>query len=855
MPPQNLEAQVNTAGDVQLSWNCVDAMSVNGFLVERSQNRDSGYAQILAVSTGATSAVDESAGASGDYYYRVRSYIQRGSKYYYSDYSNVASVSLGDVSDPTDPVTDPTDPVTDPTDPVTDPTDPVTDPTDPVTEPTDTTAAYPAPVLQAVEADSSSFVLTWSLPSNPYGVPSGGYDIVIDGADTATEWRTEQTTATITGLEAGVSHTFQVEARWLQADPYEFPRSNIVSGTLATAPAGDTTDPTAAITSPTTGVTIDSEQTLTIVAQASDDVGVVKVEFYDGATLIGTDTTNTYSVAYPVTDADNGTHNLTVVAYDAAGNTTQSAAVAVNVDIAVATAAYPAPVLQTVEADSSSFVLTWSLPSNPYGVPSGGYDIVIDGADTATQWRTEQTTATITGLEAGVSHTFQVEARWLQADPYEFPRSNIVSGTLVADDGGGSDPVDPVEPVDPVDPVVPTDGSVTVFPGAQGYGIDTVAGRGGRIIHVTNLNDSGTGSFRAAVESSGPRIVVFDISGTIELQSDIRISDPYITVAGQTAPAPGIQLRNQTVNVSTHDVLIQHMAFRPGDTFVSGSGGEVHALVVSSSAYNCVFDHLSLYWGIDECVGVYGDNLTFSNCIIAEGLDDSYHPDGPHSCGMLIMGGAHNVALLRNLYAHHNHRSPWVKEDTKVFHANNYAYDSRGTFFNYTTDRDPYTGDLISVSNVYGKGPSSDTTKGLSVSDYFISADVYETDSKGDSESPYGVLSTLVKMDSKYRVDSYPFDPPTYTRLASSEVKSHILAHAGSRPASRDGADARVINDLKNFSGSLIDSPSQVGGWPDYPVNTRVFDAGSNPNGDDDGDGYTNIEETLYEMARTVEGN
>lgn len=178
-----------------------------------------------------------------------------------------------------------------------------------------------------------------------------------------------------------------------------------------------------------------------------------------------------------------------------------------------------------------------------------------------------------------------------------------------------------------------------VFPGAEGYGVDTPAGRGGRIIHVTNLSDDGPGSFRAAVETPGRRIIVFDLSGTIELQSDIRVTEPYVTIAGQTAPSPGIQLRNQTVRVETHDVLMQHLAIRPGDSFVSGHAGSIHALLVSSASYNCVFDHLSFYWGIDECIGVYGHNLTFSNNIVAEGLDEAGHPDGPHSGGMLVMGG------------------------------------------------------------------------------------------------------------------------------------------------------------------------------------------------------------------------
>jgi hypothetical protein len=814
--PSSLSATLNDSqNEVQLIWSADDSRA-HGYLVERSQTSSGGYSQILAVDGNQTSAVDSLNNASGSYYYRVRSYKTVGPKTIYSSYSNVAEVTVttADTVSPSVEISTPSADVSvtsaQDLDIIASANDDVgvtkvefyddtsligTDTTntfsttlslDETSNGTHTIHAvaydaagnssqsgsvnvtvdiagavdatpetvYPAPVIDGVSVDGDSFVLNWSMPSNPSGTPEGGYDLVIDGVDTADTNRTTNTTATIGGLEAGVAHTFVVEARWTQADPSVFSRSNPAEGTIPV----DQTDST-----PSTS--------------------------------------------------------------------------------------YPAPVLNSVTADGGDLVLSWTLPSSDSGTPEGGYDIIIDGADTAEQWRTTQTTATITGLEVGVEHGFVVEARWTQADPSVFSRSNEVFGETTSTgssdsstDSGSSDPSD-------------YDGPLKVFPGAQGYGVTTPAGRGGEIIHVTNLNDSGTGSFRAAVEASGPRIVVFDISGTIELQSDITISEPYITIAGQTAPAPGIQLRNQTVKIKTHDVLMQHMALRPGDTFVDGDGGSVHALVVYSSAYNCVFDHLSLYWGIDECVGVYGDNLTFSNNIIAEGLDDSYHPEGPHSCGMLVMGGADNVAVVRNLFAHHNHRSPWVKEDTTVYHANNYAYDSRGTFFNFTTDREPYTGQLISIGNVYGKGPDTDIYQGLSVSSNFISAKVYETDSLGDGDSPYGVLSKVVNIDSEYRVDSYPFTPPNYTLLASSLVKGHLIANAGARPAMRDSADARVISNLKNFSGSLIDSPSQVGGWPSYSVNKRVFDEGTNPNGDDDGDGYTNIEETLFSLSAAVEGN
>jgi hypothetical protein len=593
----------------------------------------------------------------------------------------------------------------------------------------------------------------------------------------------------------------------------------------------DTTAPTVSLTSPATSTTFTSAQTVTIAAAASDNIGVSKVELYEGTTLKGTDTTAPYSFAWTISSANNGNHSFTAKAYDTAGNSKVSSATAVTVNIPAATAVYEAPVLKSVSVSNGNYQLAWSLPTTTYGDPAGGYDIFVDGVDDNLHHTT--LSAVKSGLPLDVEHCFVVEARWTQAIPSVFPKSNqiCVKGTQST----------------------VTSGPLKVFPSAEGYGTETRAGRGGKIIHVTNLNDSGTGSFRAAVETAGPRIVVFDVSGTIELRSNITIKEPYITIAGQTAPFPGIQLRNQQVNIQTHDLLMQHIAIRTGDTYV-GDAATMHAMVVLSSSYNCVFDHVSFYWGTDECIGSYGDNLTFSNNIIAEGLDNAGHPDGPHSAGMLIMSGSDRVSIVRNLFAHHNHRSPWVKENTTVFHANNYAYNSRGTFFNFTTDRDPYTGALITAGNVYGKGPSTDIYQGLSVSSNFVSAKVFESDSLVDAASPYGILSKVVNIADKYRTSTHPFAPPTYSMIPASQVKSYIVANAGSRPAMRDAADKRVIGNLINFTGRLIDSPVDVGGWPFYSMTSKVFDAGTDPHGDNNGNGYTNVEEILHQMAAVVEG-
>ncbi len=503
--------------------------------------------------------------------------------------------------------------------------------------------AYPAPVLNSAALNGSSYALTWNLPSNSSGIPAGGYDIVVDGVDTG-EWRTTQTSTTINGLDTAVNHTFMVEARWTQADPSQYPRSSA----LTVEAFKDSTSPAVTVTSPSSGITVTSDQTLTIVANASDDIGVSKVEFYDGANLIGTDTTNTFSTSISITDAHNGTHSITAVAYDDAGNTSQSSPVTVTVNIQSAQeATYTAPILDYVEAVGSEFHLGWSQPSTSYGIPAGGYDIIIDGQDSDNP--TNQVTAIIGGQSAG-SHCFQIEARWTQAEPKQFPRSEQVCATLEetsSDDSATSEP-DTSEPR--------SDGSLAVFPGAEGFGSGTVAGRGGQIIRVTNLNDSGTGSFRAAATASGARIVVFEVGGTINLNSVVLIRNPYLTIAGQTAPEPGIQLRNYGIEIDTHDVLVQHLRIRAE----SGEGDGLRIHGYQNATYNIVIDHVTSNWASDENMSIWGatsgsgvHDVTLSNCMIAEG-----------GFGILIGSSStqanfmNKISVIDNLFAHKLRKKP-----------------------------------------------------------------------------------------------------------------------------------------------------------------------------------------------------
>jgi hypothetical protein len=210
------------------------------------------------------------------------------------------------------------------------------------------------------------------------------------------------------------------------------------------------------------------------------------------------------------------------------------------------------------------------------------------------------------------------------------------------------------------------------FPGAEGGGAEARGGRGGRIIEVTNLNDSGPGSLRAAIDANGPRIVVFRVSGVIEVRNTLDISNPYITIAGQTAPGKGILISGVKIDqsplyIGTHEVIIRYLkvaagyggsnADQAGDSVSLGEGGDV---------YNIVIDHSSLNWGNDENVALWADkgtarNVTFSNNIVGEALNYANHSTGLIVGSNTMCDEMTDVDIIRNLFIHNGNRNPYFK--------------------------------------------------------------------------------------------------------------------------------------------------------------------------------------------------
>jgi len=424
-----------------------------------------------------------------------------------------------------------------------------------------------------------------------------------------------------------------------------------------------------------------------------------------------------------------------------------------------------------------------------------------------------------------------------------------------------------------------SEAKIPVFPGAEGFGTKTPAGRGGKVIEVTTLADSGPGSLREALNTKEPCTIVFRVGGTIEMKEGLFIQNPFVTIAGQTAPGEGIVIKDHGLSVVTHDVLLQHLRIRPGNSG-SGKPEDNDALCVlgpnqdgADGAYNVVLDHLSLSWSEDEILSTwYGAaDITISSCIFSEALNKSRHEKGTHSAGVLIGDGSQRVSLHHNLFAHNDFRNPLISNSGSVDCVNNLIYNWGGLAGECYDRNLPVT--LNFIGNVYVPGPSTlDESWELNCGNPKVphASKIYVEDNLGphclDGRNPWSVA--LPDTPRSMRADK-PFAFPPVTRLKAAEVKEKVLAAAGAFPWQRDAVDKRIVTDVREKKGRIINSPSEVGGYPKLAQESAPEDAdhdgmadawerrmGFNPadatdgNKDHDGDGYTNLEEYLSELTK-----
>ncbi len=255
----------------------------------------------------------------------------------------------------------------------------------------------------------------------------------------------------------------------------------------------------------------------------------------------------------------------------------------------------------------------------------------------------------------------------------------------------------------------PTDlpqAEIPSFPGAQGGGMFSFGGRGGRTIVVTNLNDSGPGSFRDACEQGGARIIVFNVAGIIRINKPLIIRAPYVTIVGNTAPGDGVCIAGETVWIDTHDVVIRHMRFRRGETFV----GRRDDAIGGNPVGNIMIDHVSASWGLDENMSIYRHmwsdgtgkkdlklptvNITIQNSIFSEALD-TYN----HSFGSTL--GGENCSFHRNLWANNTGRNPSIGWNGVFNFTNNVVYNWK----HRSVDGGDYTALFNIINNYYKPGP------------------------------------------------------------------------------------------------------------------------------------------------------
>ena len=436
------------------------------------------------------------------------------------------------------------------------------------------------------------------------------------------------------------------------------------------------------------------------------------------------------------------------------------------------------------------------------------------------------------------------------------------------------------------------------FPTAEGYGKYTKGGRGGVVYEVTNLYDSGEGSLRAAVEASGPRTVVFRVSGNIELESPITIRNPFITIAGQTAPGDGICLKNHPLNIGADQVIVRHIRVRPGDV-----SGEDYDAVGSRYVKNIILDHISASWSVDECVSVYHcDSITVQWCLIGESLYGSNHVKGHHGFGG-IWGGNYST-YHHNLFSSHSSRNPRMASgagytDYRNNVIYNWGYQSCYGGEAFQTGHDEFNFSRFNiVANYYKPGPATKpgevahriANPGFrnEIDDYgkwYIADNVVEGNEKVSSNNWDGGVQTKISFD-KIKLNE-PWPSMSINQQKAEEACQSVLKNTGAVLPKRDAIDLRIINDARNstatFEGStykkeqeladpskicgIIDSQNDVGGWPELKSLPAPIDSdhdgmpdewelknGLNPNQAGDRnmvakDGYTMLEKYLNNKA------
>jgi hypothetical protein len=454
---------------------------------------------------------------------------------------------------------------------------------------------------------------------------------------------------------------------------------------------------------------------------------------------------------------------------------------------------------------------------------------------------------------------------------------------------------------------------IPAFPGAEGGGAFSFGGRGGKVLVVTNLNDSGEGSFRWACEQGGARIVVFNVSGIIQLKSPINIRAPYISIEGQSAPGDGVCVAGESTLIDTHDVVIRFMRFRRGATEVTRRDDALGGNPVG----NIIIDHVSASWGLDENTSIYRHvydrgnkslklptvNVTIQNSIFSEALD-AYN----HAFGSTI--GGLNSTFMRNLWANNIARNPSVGMYGDFGFVNNVIFN----WWNRSADGGDNNSKFNFINNYYKPGPITPLDKPIGhrilkpesgrdqshkavFGKAYVNGNIVEGNERVTKNNWDGGVQIGEGADAGVYTDSIKVNAPMpmspVVTLSAKEAHDYVLDNAGAILPKRDAVDKRIVEDVRtgkisyveggkthvgdkfikrrlpedSYKNGIITNPSQVGGYPEYkgtPYKDSDNDGipdewetkhGLNPKNaadatqDRDKDGYTNIEEYLNSLV------
>ncbi len=419
----------------------------------------------------------------------------------------------------------------------------------------------------------------------------------------------------------------------------------------------------------------------------------------------------------------------------------------------------------------------------------------------------------------------------------------------------------------------PTDlpqSSLIAFPGAEGGGMYSFGGRGGKVIVVTNLEDEGPGSFRWACEQGGARIIVFNVAGIIRLKTPLIIRAPYVTIAGQSAPGDGICIAGESVWINTHDVVIRFMRFRRGETWV----GRRDDAIGGNPVGNIMIDHVSASWGLDENMSMYRHmyndstgkaaedkfptvNITIQNSIFSEALDT-----WNHSFGSTL--GGENCSFIRSLWANNAGRNPSIGWNGIFNFANNVVFN----WVHRSIDGGDYRAQYNIINNYFQPGPATPKNSsvghrilkpesGRSKLKYLVYGRAYVNGNvmEGFPEITKDNWNGGVQVEdfpntNKYTDDmkwNSPLPMAPMTILSANVAKSYVLANAGAILPKRDAVDNRIVTQVStgkiaylsnvalpetqfkhrrlpidSYKTGIITDVAQVGGYPEYKGQPHV---------------------------------